>query len=557
MGEFNLLTEPWISVITDERGKTEEVSLIDVFKNADKYISLAGDMKAQDFVVMRVLLAVLHTVFSRFDGDGNPYDYLELDEKFMQKAEVDEDDEEDYLDDLTNTWIKIWKEGKFPDIIETYLEKWKDRFYLYDDKYPFFQVTAKDFEGEKYSSKGSPVQGKNINRLISESNNKISLFSPKKDIKDNKNVLSDSEATRWILTFQQYTGLSDKARFTEDKYKASKGWLFDLGGVYLEGNNLFETLWLNCILVHPKEEYRLTVERPCWEHSPEENIATYFEKPVIDNVSELYTNWSRAVYIEPKEKNSEAFAIKIVKLPDTIHEDNFLEPMTIWRFNESGDNKGKYTPRKHRINQSLWRSFGLIAFSDSGPNVEIPGIIKWFDKVVKIIGDRKVGISIISMEDDGNATSWVPTDEIYDSLYIGDFILTDNDKEGWTIRVNEVIDLTKKIVEKNFRYFVSQVKEIRNLKSKSGFESQKVEELYFKIDKPFRDWIGSIKDDDDKDEKIREWKTTLKKLTFEAADEIIGVGDNRDLFGIEKDGKILNISTADNSFRYFVRKELE
>lgn len=557
MGEFNLLTEPWISVITDDRGKTEEVSLIDVFKNADKYVALAGDMKAQDFAVMRVLLSVLHTVFSRFDSDGNPYDYLELDEMFRQNAEVNEDDEEDYLDDLTNTWIKIWKAGKFPDIIERYLEKWKDRFYLYDDKYPFFQVTAKDFEGEKYSSKGSQVQGKNINRLISESGNKISLFSPKKDIKDNKNALSNSEAIRWILTFQQYTGLSDKARFTEDKYKASKGWLFDLGGVYLEGNNLFETLWLNCILVHPKEEYRLTVERPCWEHSPEENIATYFERPYIDNISELYTNWSRAIYIEPKEKNSEAFAIKIVKLPDTIHEDNFLEPMTIWRFNESGDNKGKYTPRKHRINQSLWRSFGLIAFSDSGPNVEIPGIIKWFDKVVKIIGDRKVGISIISMEDDGNATSWVPTDEIYDSLYVGDFILTDNDKEGWTIRVNEVIDLTKKIVEKNFRYFISQVKEIRNLKSKSGFESQKVEELYFKIDKPFRDWIGSIKDQDDKDEKIREWKTILKKLTFEAADEIIGVGDNRDLFGIEKDGKILNISTADNSFRYFVRKELE
>ena len=557
MGEFNLLTEPWISVITDERGKTEEVSLIDVFKNADKYISLAGDMKAQDFAVMRVLLSVLHTVFSRFDSDGNPYDYFKLDEKFLQNAEVNEDDEEDYLDDLTNTWIRIWKAGKFPDIIERYLMTWKDRFYLYEDNYPFFQVTAKDFEGEKYSSKGSPVQGKNINRLISESNNKISLFSPKKDIKDNKNVLRDSEATRWILTFQQYTGLSDKARFTEDKYKASKGWLFDLGGVYLEGNNLFETLWLNCILVHPKEEYRLTVERPCWEHSPGENIETYFERPYIDNISELYTNWSRAIYIEPKEKNSEAFAIRIVKLPDTIHEDNFLEPMTIWRFNESGDNKGKYTPRKHRINQSLWRSFGLIAFSDSGPNVEIPGIIKWFDKVVKIIGDRKVGISIISMEDDGNATSWVPTDEIYDSLYVGDFILTDNDKEGWTIRVNEVIDLTKKIVEKNFRYFVSQVKEIRNLKSKSGFESQKVEELYFKIDKPFRDWIGSIKDEDDKDEKIREWKTILKKLTFEAADEIIGVGDNRDLFGIEKDGKTLNISTADNSFRYFIRKELE
>lgn len=559
MGEFNLLTEPWISVITDKRGKTEEVSLIDVFKNADKYISLAGDMKAQDFAVMRVLLAVLHTVFSRFDGDGNPYDSLELDEKFMQKAEVDEDDEEDYLDDLTDTWIKIWKAGKFSDIIETYLEKWKDRFYLYDDKYPFFQVTKEILKSGKYKNESTSVFGKYINRKINESEHKTSLFQSKKASGDNKDLLSDSEVARWLITYHQYTGTTDKQSFDFYEnlplYKTkSKGWLYELGGLYLAGNNLFETLWLNCILIHPEEEFKLKIQRPCWEYSPVENIVKQFENPLVDNLSELYTLWSRAIYLNPKRDSNVKFQMEVVKLPILSLQNNFLEPMTVWNFYEKSN---VYLPKKHLDTQSLWRSFGLIAMDVHGENVKMPGIISWLNRVKQIIGTKIVNLNALSLEWDGNKSSRMITNEICDSLTIEDFILTDSDKEGWTIRVNEVINLTKKIVETTFGRFISDITKIRNINSEKGYKNQKLDELYFKIDKPFRKWIGGIKDSDEKDEKIREWKVTLKKLVVESADKIMDVATERDFMGIKKGGNVENIATAYNSFRHFVSKELE
>ena len=170
MSRFNLLDEPWLSVVVDDKGSTKEVSLLDLFINAHQYKDLAGDTKTQDFAVLRVLLAVLHTVFSRFDADGNPYDYLEIDERFRQIEEVEEDDIDKYEEDLYDTWTNLWEQGKFPEIISQYLEKWRDRFYLFDDDYPFFQVRKEDIEVVLDLEKTSgTIYGKNINRLISES----------------------------------------------------------------------------------------------------------------------------------------------------------------------------------------------------------------------------------------------------------------------------------------------------------------------------------------------------------------------------------------------------
>lgn len=109
LGKFNLLDEPWISVIVDDKGQTKEVSLKDLFENAHKYKGLAGEMKTQDFAMLRLLLAVLHTVFSRFDADGKKYEYIKLDDRYRQVEKVDEDDEEDYIEDLEETWKNLWK----------------------------------------------------------------------------------------------------------------------------------------------------------------------------------------------------------------------------------------------------------------------------------------------------------------------------------------------------------------------------------------------------------------------------------------------------------------
>ena len=99
---------------------------------------------------MRVILSIMHTVFSRYDAYGNPYDEVEVNEKMQQKEPVDEEDYEDYEDDLMSTWEDLWQAGKFPKIVTDYLDKWHDRFYLYDEKYPFFQVTKDNMSIDKY-----------------------------------------------------------------------------------------------------------------------------------------------------------------------------------------------------------------------------------------------------------------------------------------------------------------------------------------------------------------------------------------------------------------------
>lgn len=555
MGRFNLLDEPWISVVVDDKGTSKEVSLKALFENAHLFKDFGGDSKTQDFALMRVLLAVLHTVFSRFNANGEKYEYFSLDSRFKQIEEIDEEDLVDYKDDLYDTWIELWKRGNFPGIVCDYLEKWRERFYLFDEEYPFFQVRAEDISIEKISrNKPTPIAGKNINRLISESGNKVALFSPKFEKDDNKDRLRNAEIARWLITFQAYTGLGDKVIFGKEKYKASKGWLFDLGGIFLKGSSIFETLMLNFFIACEESNNLLNIQQPCWELEPDDLVEKYFIED-ISNIASLYTAWSRAIYIDPMFDESQPFCCYIVKLPEIRHTDNFLEPMTLWRYNESGNNKGLYTPRKHAVNKSVWRSFGLIAITERGEFKRKPGIIDWLNDINSKLTDYtdlpelNPDISAVGMQDDGNATSWVPTDEIFDTLSIESFILTDLSEAGWVSRINETVEKTKKVVSVLYKKFLTDIKEIRNLQS-DLFVDQKIEELYFIIDTPFRKWIAGIRYNDCKDSKIKEWWKELYKLVTREAYEFYLNGCMRDYMGMEKNGKIINIATA---YNYLIR----
>lgn len=564
LGKYNLLDEPWISVIADEKGATKEVSLKEVFENAHLYQGLAGDTTTQDFAVFRMLLAVLHTVFSRFNSEGQEYGYFELDDRWRQVDEIsDEDDSEEYEQELYNTWQELWDKKEFPAVIGEYLENWRDRFYLFDDEYPFFQVTAKDISQDRISkTKASSISGKNINRLISESGNKIALFSPKYGADENKEKLSPAAIARWLIAFQGYTGLSDKVIFGKEKYKASKGWLFDIGGVFPEGDTLYDSLLLNCVLVHPEAEFRNQIQRPSWEFSGRKIVDDLLESKIVNNLAELYTNWSRAICIDSNFDFDTAFSFEIVKLPEIQHDNQFLELMTLWRFNEAGENKNKYTPRKHRANQAVWRSFGLITLSyesqdskDRKTPQRKPGIIEWLNKVSEDIGDFMVSLSAVSMQDDGNATSWVPVDEIVDSINIRDAILTDIQDNGWVPRINDVIEETKTAIEWIYKSFVADVKEIRNL-SGNQFVNRKVEEFYFNVDQPFRDWLAYLQPYDSKDEKVFEWRRTLKQIALQQAESVLVGAGPRDYTGITREDKIMNIATVYNRFRYRLNEKL-
>ena len=547
MQRYNLLDEKWIQVASKDT--VEKVSIKELFAGAAKYKELAGDMKTQDFAVMRVMLAILHTVFSRFDSKGDPYEFFEVDEEsFLQTGELEEYDLYDYEDALYQTWIDIWNAKEFPKVVYEYLEKWGERFFLYDDKYPFFQVTKEVIE--KDAAGGGEFYGKNINRLISESNNKQAYFSPKDE--SYKEYIDDDELARWLITLQGYIGTSDKKKVGSAK-TYSKGWLYDLGGVYLQGNNVFETLMLNFVIAYNENNNLLKIQKPCWEaETIEKNIELYFHNG-IDNIASLYTAWCREIFIDSNRTKEDKFVCFIAKLPEIEHSDAFLEPMTVWKYNDTGEYKDKYRPRKHDVNKSMWRNFGLL--TGVGEGTRKPGVIEWLNKLCDIseseeLGFNKENITLcaVCMLDDGNATSWAPIDEVEDTLNLKERVLVDTGDNGWIIRINKTITDTKAIIDRALKKFIFELLEIRNMEKSDV--SRYVEQFYFRIDLSFRNWIESIDIDNDKDTKEIEWRNVLKKAMKEYVDELVSNAGLRDYKGIETGTGVKNIAKIYNSFLY-------
>ena len=466
MGRYNLLDESWIPALRKDTGVVENVSLLTLFTHASAYKALAGEMETQNFAVLRVLLAVLVTVFTRVDQDGEPYEWLELDDasgkKLVVEEPVDEVDAEDYLDALDETWQAVWKTHRFPTVVCEYLEAWRDRFYLLDDTYPFFQVTKQEFIDRLPSGKGASAvnaknfTGKQINRLISESNNKEALFAP--SVGKYKNCMTAAELIRWLITMQGYVGIADKVKFPVDaKVTNSKGWLYDIGGIYMAGDDLFETLWINTMLHHlASERYSLSPQTPCWEDTPSKRLEMILKGNIQTNLASLYTAWGRAVYIPTEWTEEQEVSIGAVKVPEINHENNFLEPMTLWLFNKKGKHINKFMPQKHQPEQSLWRSFGLLIPDRNNIEAKRPIIIEHYHNIESFLNHRMVELHAVSMLSDGDEKSWLPIDEITDVLSLNEIVVTSVDKDGWGIRVRDTVKDTKLVIEQVYQEFLEK-----------------------------------------------------------------------------------------------------
>lgn len=571
MGRFNLLDEPWISVLIEKTGEKKDVSLLEFFHNACSYHTLAGEMETQNFTVMRFLLSIIQTVFSRFNYQGTVLPGIVLDERWRQVEPVEEDDWDVYSLAVSDCWKELYSSGTFPEVVCNYLEEWRDHFYLFDEEYPFYQVNKNEMDEimSRIPNKNKPtsIYGKNLNRTISESENKTALFSPIADVRigkrSRKDVQSPAELVKWLLMFQGYSGLADKVSAANSAQRTSKGWLFDLGGIFLQGSNIFETLIMNYMPESPidNQEFIGRIQKPCWEFSGSDVVHRLRQGGFIDNLAELYTNWSRAVYIDPHINMSEPVEVSVVKLPEIEHTEKNIEPMTIWRWNETGPNKDHFTPKKHNVEQSLWRNFGIISMRptvDGDTKQHRPGIFGQYKRLTDTVGNRWTDLVGVSMEDDGNATSWLPVDEIADSFRINDLVISDTDNNGWVIRINDAVETTKEVVSGVFRSYLRGICKIRNLKLTdpvdpyaAGFIAEETEIMYSIIDSAFKEWLSLIEPDDSKEERIKEWYSQFRKMVLDRGEELFENSTARDLTGIKTENGINNIATE---YWHFVNK---
>ncbi len=454
--EFCLLYEPWIRVMKMD-GETIEVSLLDVFRYAPELLRLAGELPTQDIAMLRLLLAVLHSVFERYDLDGEWA-------PFAEPA------------DALKRWKELWDRGSFPmDIIEDYLTHYEDRFYLFHPQFPFYQVAGLDKATEYTAGK--------LNGELSESSNKIRLF-PQRTGK-NKEMLGFAEAARWLLYINAFDDTSAKPK-GKGLPSPGVGWLGRLGLITGVGNNLFETLLLNLVLIKDGE-YELWGEPlPVWEvEEVKSDERTKISVP--DNLPQLYTLQSRRLFLKRHENYVTGYLLLGGDFFD--RENAFIEHMTIWRnaARRSSDTP-EYHPRRHNPSRQLWRDFSVLA--GQSETIRRPGIVNWIARLRTegLIPHTHINFQTASVKY-GDKDFFI--DDVFsDSLSFNLDLLTDLG-EDWTMRIVDEISTADRLV-----FQVGLL--AQNLARASGDsdgnaqKNMAMEQGYFRLDMPFRRWLEGI-----------------------------------------------------------------
>ena len=547
MSQFNLLDEKWLVVMTGEKGEAEEVSLKELFRNAHKYKRLAGETPTQDFAVLRLLLAVLHTVFTRFTVTGEFYEWVAVEvDSFQVKEEIDEGDMLEYKRDLYATWKTLWEKGEFPVIVNEYLEKYRHRFYLLDEKYPFFQFPEIGEAEYPYSATDN-----GINKL----NGKILEGDPRKPrlfMSQYQTELEYSAAARWLLYTNGYAP-SKSGNPGKKKKRASTGvaYLGKLGGIYASGKNLFETLLLNLNL-----RESTCVQKPIWEVEPQINNF----RAIPDNLAQLFTYPSRQLLLKANEEN------QIIEYRLDLAVSNFeympnlkIEPFTFWRYDTKLDvGKWKvrdgYVPKRHDPDKYFWQE--MQTFSSIEEKKCNPGIIEW----LRMLHSDNLVTGLISFN--AEAENYIQKDgvvdrQVYDQISenIG---LLDKQENGWLTCIADEIKNTEKVIGNTIIRFARDIDKIRNLQNGPTEQKTKMQ-ILFSIDRRFREWLINISPQDEKKDRTREWKSILREEISQQGDELIQGAGNRDYLGYYTDKsnkKLENIETAYIRFRINLKREL-
>lgn len=544
---FNLVTDPWIRVIRSDSYENAEVSMQELFRNAQDYARLAGETKSQDLAVLRLLLAILQTVYSRFDATGKPYDWLEMDSQAMRPLAGPDMDDFD-PDDLIQTWRDLRSRGRFTDEVEAYLTQYKSRFDFFGPT-PFYQVTQEQYDSlvpaKKQTATGSgTVAIRQINRQVSESGNSPALFSPKTaGVKDSVGL---GELIRWLITYQSYTGVTDKTKIiTDDKFSNSAGWLYRIDPVYALGDTVFETLLLNLLLA-PRPDAEYAIERPVWEwQSALDYVEDRKREVQPDNLAQLYTTWSRILYLQWDDDAKPV--IFSAGIPGFSPNNVLIEPMTTWHWDKKEDANRPNTKNLRTLGRTMWRNFGEYVDLHRDDHSVQPGIVTWLQRLKDadaIDRDYQITLATAALVSDGNATSQAPAAEVAEDMAVRADVLFDKQgKENWPIRIEESID-TSEAVSKAYWQFITRIGTIRNTDSRSlaALESGR---FYERLNEPFKSWLASLEPLENRDQKQIQWKRQLKRIVLAAAGEFMNSATPRDMQGItDSSGQNMNIFVA-------------
>ncbi|MFF5256946.1 type I-E CRISPR-associated protein Cse1/CasA [Streptomyces leeuwenhoekii] len=351
ISSFDLTDRPWIGVLRCD-GTQDELSLRQVFAQADDLRRVVGDLATQEFALVRLLLAVAH------DALDGPRDIEE--------------------------WADLWSDADCFALVAAYLDTHRGRFDLLHPDVPFFQTaglrTAKD---EVFP----------LNRIVADVPNGEPFFTARMPVVER---LSFAEAARWVVHAHAYdtSGIKSGA-VGDDRVKGGKvyplgtGWAGGLGGVFAEGDTLRETLLLNLVAADTEELETAPDDRPAWRREPcgpggAERSAT--------GPRDLYTWQSRRLRLH---HDADGVHGVVLGYGDPLAARNMhrREPMTAWRRSKAQEKKLRespvYLPREHDPGRSAWRGIASLVADRSeaaqGADAALflrPGVLEWVARLV-------------------------------------------------------------------------------------------------------------------------------------------------------------------------------
>lgn len=515
--DFNLIDAPWILVRTKDGG-VSEVGLRDALLSSHEYVGLAGETKPQDFAVFRLMLAIMYTAFSRYDAEGN---------------EVDEDaDPLDY-------WKMIWDNGQIPKApIERYLTEWHERFWLFDDEYPFYQTNA-------VKCKKECATAKMIGTLF-ESNNKARLFSERRD---EGRYLTYAEAARWLLHLMQFDDIAAKDPTPK------KTWCGQLSLIALIGVNLFQTLMLNYRADYDAD-HDVFEEHPSWE--TDRRIVSFNQQiSVPDNQAALLTLQSRNMLL--CADNGMVNAYKLAGGDWFEVTAVFSEQMTLWSgYQEKKEQPPVFKPKRYDSSKLIWQEFGSISalaeeMKDSSHFVRPAGVVEWLYKLLRyrlISSDYVVKVCTAAViYDFKQATSLPVLDAVSDSVSFHAKLLEDISAE-WRRRIISEIGKCEKVAQ----YVHSLYKDLQKAagrRDKDATESQSGEkdakqEYYARIDRCFRLWLAELNPDNDRDTYSETLEAQLRRIAIAYGRELVSQVGAQTIFVSNEISAAIAISKFEN-----------
>ncbi|EAY58011.1 MAG: CRISPR-ssociated protein, Cas1 [Leptospirillum sp. Group II 'C75'] len=302
MRRYNLIDEKWIPVRFPD-GRLDELGIRETLLRS-KEIAVIED--PSPFVVASLYRFLLAILYRTLEG---PTD--------IDKAK------------------DLFKNGLPADRITAYLEKWRDRFWLFDEQFPFFQIpTFEPKELKAWTVLAAEHNADNAKVLFDH----VDVTAP--------GVISEAMASRWILATQTFSVSSGKSELahTGSAPSAISEMVIPLGA------SLQDTLLFSLV---PQNRDIVPSDIPVWERYPEsvEDLKSGLMRPA-SGLADLYTWRTRSIRLIPDESGVSRLALA----SGVKHQAGTqIDPMVGYRIDAK---KGKLPLRLQE--RGLWRDFDSL-----------------------------------------------------------------------------------------------------------------------------------------------------------------------------------------------------